>query len=148
MQEFRQEPTEEQAEEILRLAARKTGLTPQSNVRESMRRTAAELGISEQALEEAEREYLAESARRNELEEFRQYRLRGWRAHLTSYVCVNAMLMLINVFTSPNEFWAVMPLLGWGIGMAIHTVNALSRNIDENDREFLEWRQTRANLHG
>ena len=38
--------------------------------------------------------------------------------HLTSFVLVNAFLVALNLFTSPGHFWAIYPLLGWGIGLA------------------------------
>ena len=38
--------------------------------------------------------------------------------NLTAYVLVNAFLVAINVFTSPGSFWAIYPILGWGLGVA------------------------------
>lgn len=144
MQRFEHEPTEEDAEQILMLAARKT--TDAAQVRDRMRRAAAELGISEADLEAAEREFLAQKAQSEELEEYREYRLRGWKSHLISYVCVNLMLFAINMLTSPREIWFIFPLLGWGIGMAIHTAGALQRRVHRDDPEFQDWLAKRRNL--
>jgi len=46
--------------------------------------------------------------------------LKGFYHHLLSYVLVNAFLILINLWTSPGYHWFWWPLLGWGIGLAIH----------------------------
>ena len=49
-------------------------------------------------------------------------RLEGFYAHLASYVGVNALLVGINLFTSPDVFWAIWPILGWGVKVAGHAV--------------------------
>ena len=46
--------------------------------------------------------------------------LKGFYAHLTSYVVVMIGLIAINLFTSPDYFWAKWPLMGWGIGVISH----------------------------
>jgi len=40
--------------------------------------------------------------------------------HLYIYVGVNAFLILINLLTSPFNWWFHFPLLGWGIGLFFH----------------------------
>ena len=37
--------------------------------------------------------------------------------NLASFVLVNAFLVALNLLTSPGTFWAIWPLLGWGIGI-------------------------------
>jgi hypothetical protein len=49
-------------------------------------------------------------------------RLEGFYAHLASYVGVNALLVGINLFASPGVFWAIWPILGWGVKVAGHAV--------------------------
>lgn len=44
----------------------------------------------------------------------------GFFIHLAVYVVVNAILIVIDLTTSPNELWFYWPLLGWGIGIAFH----------------------------
>lgn len=46
--------------------------------------------------------------------------IKGFYGNLTSYVLVNLGLMVINILTSPKYLWFFWPLLGWGIGVAIH----------------------------
>ena len=48
---------------------------------------------------------------------------REFRVHLTVYLAVNALLVLIWAMTSAAYFWPVWPLLGWGIGVAVHAVS-------------------------
>lgn len=47
-------------------------------------------------------------------------RLRGFYAHLTVYLAVNAGLLVINLFSSPARLWVVWPLAGWGIAILVH----------------------------
>ncbi|MEM9303671.1 MAG: 2TM domain-containing protein [Pseudomonadota bacterium] len=46
--------------------------------------------------------------------------LKVFYAHLVSYVAVSVFLFAINMLTSPGFFWFLFPVLGWGIGIAIH----------------------------
>ena len=38
--------------------------------------------------------------------------------NLAAFVLVNAFLVAINLLTSPGHFWAIYPILGWGLGIA------------------------------
>lgn len=48
--------------------------------------------------------------------------LKSYYIHLTAYISVNSMLIIINMVTSPEDIWFIFPLLGWGIGLTIHTI--------------------------
>ena len=43
--------------------------------------------------------------------------------HLTTYVVINIILIIINLVTSPQYYWFKWPLLGWGIGIVLHAAN-------------------------
>ena len=49
--------------------------------------------------------------------------LREFIIHLTVYVIVNSGLFLLDLFTSPGSFWFFWPLIGWGIGLAMHALS-------------------------
>jgi hypothetical protein len=42
----------------------------------------------------------------------------GWYIHATVYVAVN--LLLVGLAAASGRNWAVFPVLGWGLGLAIH----------------------------
>ena len=46
--------------------------------------------------------------------------LSGFYQHLAVYLLVNAVLVVINLVTSPHVLWFYWPLLGWGIGIVAH----------------------------
>ncbi len=47
--------------------------------------------------------------------------LKGFYAHLTAYVLVNALLVVMSLVS--GEPWSIWPLLGWGIGIVAHAIN-------------------------
>jgi hypothetical protein len=46
--------------------------------------------------------------------------IKAFYSHLVVYVVVNIGLFIINYVTSPGTFWFYWPLIGWGIGLAVH----------------------------
>jgi hypothetical protein len=42
--------------------------------------------------------------------------------HLAAYLTVNALLLLINAFTTPLLWWSLWVVLGWGFGLLIHAL--------------------------
>ena len=47
-------------------------------------------------------------------------KLRGFYLHAMVYATVMTMLIVINLLSSSGRFWFPFPLLGWGLGLAIH----------------------------
>jgi hypothetical protein len=56
---------------------------------------------------------------------------RGFRIHATVYAIVMTGLIVLNVllimFTDGDFPWAVFPLVGWGVGLTFHYVDAFRR---------------------
>lgn len=46
-------------------------------------------------------------------------RLRQWYLSLLRYVMIIPILLLINIFTTPEYFWIIWVALGWGAALAI-----------------------------
>ena len=44
----------------------------------------------------------------------------GFYIHLTVYIVVNMILIIINLLTSSHYLWFIWPLMGWGIGIFFH----------------------------
>ena len=42
----------------------------------------------------------------------------GWFIHAAVFICVNSLLVLISL--ANGKPWAIFPLAGWGLGLAIH----------------------------
>lgn len=50
----------------------------------------------------------------------------GLLIHAVVFVAVNAGLLLLDLATSPQVRWAHYPMLGWGLGLAIHGLVVLA----------------------
>jgi hypothetical protein len=65
---------------------------------------------------------------------------KGFYIHLTVYICVNAILVVIWAFTGRGQGvpWFVFPLGGWGIGILFHFLGVFvfSRPSDWDRREI------------
>lgn len=46
--------------------------------------------------------------------------VRGVIMHLFVYVAANALLIAVNVMTGAGALWFLWPLIGWGVGIAVH----------------------------
>jgi len=42
--------------------------------------------------------------------------------HLSVYIAVNILLIIINLSTSAQYLWFKWPLIGWGIGVLFHAL--------------------------
>ena len=59
---------------------------------------------------------------------------RDFRTHLVTYLVVNAMLVGLWAVTGSGFFWPIFPILGWGVGIAIHGYTVfLVRPFTEDD---------------
>lgn len=63
--------------------------------------------------------------------------LQGYYIHLLVYVVVNTGLFLINLITRGDDggWWFYWPLVGWGIGLGVHTMVVFGGVFSEG------WRQ-------
>jgi SOS response regulatory protein OraA/RecX len=94
-----------------------------------LRRVAAELGISDEALVQAvakrlERDRIdrVEAREQARLDAKRRQRVNEWKAHAASYLGVIGGLAAIDLFSGGGFDWFFFPAAGWGIGLAIHTI--------------------------
>jgi hypothetical protein len=56
----------------------------------------------------------------------------GFAYHLTAFLAVNAVLIWINLDTSPEYFWAKWPLIGWTVAVLFHGFSVCSSSIKTN----------------
>ncbi len=147
--------SDEDVEHILKLAVQKSfGET--ENLRQRMEATAQELGITPEQLAEAEARYIEQKATDERLAVTREQEERDWMvfrreqvhefvSHLATYVAVNAGLFGIDWFAGSSHSidWAYWPLMGWGIGVAVHAANLLAKFSADNMKEFRRWQKKR-----
>ncbi|MGL4094713.1 2TM domain-containing protein [Agrobacterium fabrum] len=47
-------------------------------------------------------------------------KIKKFYLHVAQYVLVIAILVVINLVTSPHYFWAIWPALGWGVALVMN----------------------------
>lgn len=47
----------------------------------------------------------------------------GFYFHLAAFIIVGALLVAVDMSSSPGETWVQWPLMGWGIGMLLHALS-------------------------
>ena len=70
----------------------------------------------------------------------------GWYFHAAVYVLVNLYLFAISVYGLGTHHWSFKPLLGWGLGLALHGVSVfvlgrgsgLRESMVQKEREKLQ----------
>jgi len=113
---------DDDVEEILRLAVRKSGAGTDTDLRARLKQSAAELNISDEELRQAELEYIKKLEEKEDLDSRRKQKVNEFLGHLTSYVAVNIFLVTLDLLQGAQLSWSIYPLLGWGIGLALHFV--------------------------
>ena len=136
---MRQHYTEEEANGILQRAVEcQVGSGGMS--REQFESVALEIGVTSEALDRAEAEWDVERANHSLRDAFEAEKRALFRSHLISYLGVNIFLLILNGVVTPGFWWAVFPILGWGLGLFFHAMAAYGLIGNENEAEFLRWR--------
>ena len=47
----------------------------------------------------------------------------GWYFHLAVYILVNSFMFALTYFGLRSRPWSMYPVLGWGLGLALHGVS-------------------------
>lgn len=65
----------------------------------------------------------------------------GWYTHAAVYVAVNLFLFAISEHGWGERRWTWFPLLGWGLGLALHGISVFVLGAGSGLRERLERRE-------
>ena len=86
-----------------------------------------------------------QATEQQERQEFIVQRQADFYPHLWSYIGVNVLLVALNLMTShgPDHFWAIYPMLGWGLGLFCHAMSALPTRGPTFEKEFAGWQTKR-----
>ena len=92
---------------------------------EQLNEIAAEVGISAETLQKAEKAWLErQKASQKQAKKKKEF----IRFHLIPYLVVSVFLVLLNLATTPRDFWSVYPILGWGLAVTIDGSGICSKN--------------------
>lgn len=59
---------------------------------------------------------------------------RKFYIHLSVYISVNILLIIINFSTTSEYLWFKWPLMGWGIGVIFHALSVFVFNRGSTDK--------------
>lgn len=108
--------------------------------REQLLEMASELGISSNILEATEQKWLAQQEEERLRHKFNTFRRRAFWSNFVSFLAVNLFLILLNLITSPSYFWAIFPVLGWGLGLFFHWWSVYQSKSEDYEIAFQKWR--------
>ena len=74
----------------------------------------------------------------------------GWYVHASVYVLVNLFVFSMSQYAFGTRAWSVKPLLGWGLGLALHGISVwflgsgagLRERMVQRERERLQRQQS------
>lgn len=134
--------SDDEITEILRRAAHIDGSAELD--RAILERTASELGISPEAVQQAEAEFRQGREEQEDRRAFTRHKWQEFYEHLASYFAVNGFLFFLDFAKDGSPSWFWYPFLGWGIAILIHFAS-MFRTFDnaEHEKEFKKWRRAR-----
>ena len=65
----------------------------------------------------------------------------SWYIHLTVYVLVNLLMFALSRYAFGHRPWSVYPLVGWGVGLALHGISVFLLGRGSGFRERLLARE-------
>ncbi len=127
----------EDVEAILRIALRNEHGSVEE-LRERLARSADELGISPEALAQAEEQYREQA----KVDKYMVAKQAGFRASLITYGAITVLLNVIYTITMFGKFyWPGIVLAAFGIAVATH-YNEMRQRPSLTDRKFQLWLQS------
>lgn len=75
--------------------------------------------------------------------------LRGFYSHLATFAAVNIFLIVLNLSTSPEHWWFLYSLGGWGIGLFSHAFSVFFSDAKWEERKMQEltgWTTTQEEI--
>lgn len=107
---------------------------------EQLAQMAAELGISADALQEAQQQWLEERQAKRDRKAFNTHRRRQFHKHLLTYLAVNTFLIIVDLISDRRLDWAYWSILGWGLGLAFQAWNTYQISGEDDEKVFRQWR--------
>ncbi|HEY0867993.1 MAG TPA: 2TM domain-containing protein [Fimbriimonas sp.] len=132
--------SDEEAEEILRLAV---GRMPAGGgiSRENLRQSAAELGISDEALVEAEIQVMERRQEEADRREFRGFQRSKFKKSFWEYLATMAVLTAINMWHAGQPTWSLLVLFFWGIGIFFEAISTFVASSSGYQEAYEKWKR-------
>lgn len=135
--------TDADVEQILRIAVGDAVRNDNTELRARLQMTAAELGLTDAQVKQAEQKWIREKRIRTDMADFMEQQKKWFWPHLIAYVAVNIGLLLLNIREWDGFPWFLFPLGGWGFGVWAHAQEVFNPKSEEFQKEFRKWRKGR-----
>lgn len=107
--------------------------------REQLLEIAAELEISPECLQVAEREWQIQQSGIQKRQEFNIYRRGKLQKRFGNYLIVNSFLVLLNLVGAGELSWSLYILLFSGLGLGFDSWNTYLSRTEDYERAFQRW---------
>jgi hypothetical protein len=134
--------TDEEANAILRRAVERMPMKDEMS-HEQLEKIASEIGITPEALRQAEVDYKAEDGQREQYRLFLAHERGMFKSHLYSYIGVITSLFILNFVTSREYWWFLWPAFAWGLGLFFHSVRVYARDNSMHIEAYNTWLRQR-----
>ena len=51
---------------------------------------------------------------------------KGFKSHLTSFIIMNTIMVIINISTYSGTWWCLGSIIGWGVGVIAHYIGGVA----------------------
>ena len=106
---------------------------------EQLLEIAAELEISPECLQVAEREWVSQQVDIQKRQEFNIHRRGKLQKRVGNYIIVNSFLVMLNLISAGELSWSPYILSVWGLGLGLNAWNTYQSKGEDYERAFQNW---------
>lgn len=130
---------EEAVQQILQIAIARQPQKAELS-RSQLVEVAEDLGISLDALHEAEKAWQLKKKEQEEYNAFHMYRRERLRQSVGKFLIINTFLLLINLWMNQTLSWSIYIALVWGLFISLQAWHTLQTEGKEYEKELHRWR--------
>lgn len=67
--------------------------------------------------------------------DYRKRKLVGFFSNFGAWLIISTFLFILNMISSPEHWWFLYPMLGWGVGVAFHALSLFKTFIFADQRQ-------------
>jgi hypothetical protein len=138
--------SQEEIQEILQLAIAKLDSERDFSC-EQLQEIAIEMGISPNAIAQAEQTWLTQGIANRHREEFTLYRRNKWQKQLGNFAIVNVFLVALNILNNGEPSWSLYVLLFWGLKIVRQAWNQYKASPEDYQKALQKWYNQQQTWH-
>ena len=131
---------QEEIQQILQIAIARQAYQGEFT-HEQLLEIAAELEISPQCLQAAEKEWLIQQSDNQKQQEFNKFRRGKLQKRMEKYAISNSFLLLLDLVSGGGISWSLYILLFWGLFLGLDVWNNFSSQGDDYEKAFQKWQR-------